>query len=69
MSAFTDIKNVRKQFRKLDSTGQALVLEMLRDDVNASRAAKARAGKSKGGRKKGSKNKVKEQPQPISAAS
>lgn len=56
MSAFTDIKNVRKAFRKLDPTARALALEMLRDDVNSERAAKARAGK-KPGRKKGSKNK------------
>lgn len=64
MSAFTDIKNVRKAFRKLDPTARSLALEMLKDDVNSDRAAKARAGKSKGGRKKGSKNKDKT-PTPI----
>jgi len=66
MSAFTDIKKVRLAFRKLDPTARSLALEMLKDDVNSDRAAKARAGKGKGGRKKGSKNKVKEnQPQPL----
>lgn len=68
MSAFTDIKNVRKAFRKLDPTARSLALEMLKDDVNSDRAAKARAGK-KPGRKKGSKNKGKDKaPQPITAA-
>jgi hypothetical protein len=62
MSAFTDIKNVRKAFRKLDPTARSLALEMLKDDVNSDRTAKARAAKGKGGRRKGSKNKPKPVP-------
>lgn len=67
MSAFTDIKSLRKSFRKLDPTARALALEMLKDDVNSERTAKARAAKGKGGRKKGSKNKEKDSTPPVPA--
>jgi len=66
MSVAGDIRKIRSAFRKLDPALQSVVLDLVRDDINRERTAKARAGKGEGKRKGGRRKK--EQPAPEMVA-
>jgi hypothetical protein len=66
MSSYNDIKEIRNRFRKLDQYGQSLILDMLKDEQNSSRTAKARAAIGKSGKRRGRKPK---EPAPVAAVS
>lgn len=62
MGSYDEIKEIRRRFGKLDQWSQGLVLDMLKDEQNSARTAKARAAIGKTGKKRGPKPKEKDQP-------